>query len=125
MADLNLQCFPSNGDSTFVPLMVLLLLFSGLYRLTSRMKSGRGSRCVTHSECTALGETERKYIFFFFSFISLTCLYFQDLWCLYCKFICYHIICLKKKKEKECNIGCKLLVNRCPNTEYVWLREMH
>lgn len=53
--------------------------------------------CVTHSECTVLGETERKHIFLFLSF----CLYFQDLWCLYCKFICYQYYLLKKKIKKK------------------------
>lgn len=52
--------------------------------------------CVTHSECTALGETERKPIL-----ISLICLCFQGLWCLYCKFICYQYLFKKEKKEKE------------------------
>lgn len=64
------------------------------------MKSGRGSRCVTHSECTALGETERKYIFFFF-LLFLSLVYIFKICGVYIVNLSVTILFVKKKKKKK------------------------
>lgn len=81
-------------------------VISGLYWLTSQIKVIEG---VSVLGWTSMCDTFRMYweksrgnTFLF----SLICLYFQDLWCLYCKFICYQYFFVKKKKKKS-DIGCK------------------